>query len=235
MHKTSAAILAGGFTAGMITLGLLAGRTVIELKAWDRVVTVKGLAEQEVTADTVIWPLTFNVADNDIPALYATLEHQTKTIVDFLTEAGISPTEITTGQPGIIDKLASQYGAGQGVQFRYTGTATVTVYTGKVEQVRAIMGSAGQLINQGIVLAGGYNGQAEYEFTGLNALKPAMVEQATLNARQVAQKFAHDSASQLGKIKQANQGQFSITPRDQQHPHLKKVRVVSTIQYTLVD
>lgn len=235
MRNTSAAILAGGFIAGMITLGLLTGRAVFELKAWDRVVTVKGLAEREVLADTVIWPITFNVADNELTALSATLEQQTTTIVAFLTEAGIAPSDLTIGQPAITDKLASQYGVDKAIQFRYTGVATVTVYSNKVEQVRSIMATAGQLINQGIVLAGGYNAQAEYEFTGLNAIKPAMVEQATLNARQVAQKFAYDSDSQLGKIKQANQGQFSISSRDQQHPHLKKVRVVSTIQYTLVD
>ena len=80
-----------------------------------------------------------------------------------------------------------------------------------------------------------YNARTEYVFTRLNDVKPGMIEEATVNAREVAEKFAKDSKSQLGKIRQANQGQFSIFARDNHHPHIKKVRVVSTIQYTLVD
>jgi hypothetical protein len=51
----------------------------------------------------------------------------------------------------------------------------------------------------------------------------------------VAQKFAEDSDSRLGKIRQAAQGQFSIEPRDTNNPHIKKVRVVSTVEYYLSD
>jgi hypothetical protein len=62
-----------------------------------------------------------------------------------------------------------------------------------------------------------------------------MIEEATRNAREVAQKFAEDSDSRLGKIRQASQGQFSIEPRDTNNPHIKKVRVVSTVEYYLSD
>ncbi len=62
-----------------------------------------------------------------------------------------------------------------------------------------------------------------------------MVEESTRQAREVALKFANDSDSALGKIKQARQGQFTITNRDKNNPHLKKVRVVSTIEYYLSD
>jgi hypothetical protein len=51
----------------------------------------------------------------------------------------------------------------------------------------------------------------------------------------VALKFAEDSKSRLGKIKQASQGQFSITSRDRNNPHIKKIRVVSTVEYYLSD
>ena len=80
-----------------------------------------------------------------------------------------------------------------------------------------------------------YQARTEYLFTGLNALKPAMIEEATRNAREVADKFADDSESVLGKIKSARQGQFSISDRDSNTPHIKKVRVVSTIEYYLSD
>jgi hypothetical protein len=75
----------------------------------------------------------------------------------------------------------------------------------------------------------------EYIYTGLNSLKPGMVEEATRNAREVAQKFAADSDSSLGKIRRASQGQFSIEDRDSNTPYVKKVRVVSTVEYYLAD
>ena len=75
----------------------------------------------------------------------------------------------------------------------------------------------------------------EYIYNGLNAIKPAMIEDATKKAREVADKFASDSNSALGKIKTASQGQFSIRERDKNNPHIKVIRVVSTVQYYLTD
>ena len=85
------------------------------------------------------------------------------------------------------------------------------------------------------VSVGGENGGVQYLFDDLNAIKPAMIEEATRNARESAQKFAADSKSTLGKIRRANQGQFSISDRDASTPHIKRVRVVSTIEYYLQD
>lgn len=89
---------------------------------------------------------------------------------------------------------------------------------------------------KGIVFSGGnYQSQTEYLFTRLNEVKPEMIEQATRKAREVAEKFASDSKSTLGKIRKATQGQFSISARDKNNPHIKKVRVVSTVEYYLSD
>ncbi len=98
------------------------------------------------------------------------------------------------------------------------------------------MKALSKLGKQGIVFtAGNYQTQTEYIFTRLNEVKPEMIEEATRKAREVAQKFASDSQSALGKIKRASQGQFSILPRDKNNPHIKKIRVVSTIEYYLSD
>jgi hypothetical protein len=98
------------------------------------------------------------------------------------------------------------------------------------------MGNIAQLGKQGIAFTGGnYEAQTEYIFTRLNEVKPEMIEEATTKAREVAEKFAADSRSTLGKIKSASQGQFSIRARDKSNPHIKKVRVVSTVAYYLSD
>ncbi len=112
----------------------------------------------------------------------------------------------------------------------------MTVYTDNIGAVRAVMGSLSELGKKGIVFTGGdYLAKTEYLFTRLNEVKPEMIEEATRQARVVAEKFASDSQSTLGKIKRASQGQFSIDPRDRNNPHIKKVRVVSTVEYYLSD
>ena len=71
------------------------------------------------------------------------------------------------------------------------------------------------------------------KYEGLNEIKPQMIEEATKNAREVAEKFAKDSDSKIGKIKSANQGTFSIEARDSNTPYIKRVRVVTSVTYYL--
>jgi hypothetical protein len=93
-----------------------------------------------------------------------------------------------------------------------------------------------ELGKQGIAISGGdYQSKPVFIFKKLNELKPVMIEEATKNARAVAEKFARDSNSKLGKIKSASQGEFSIEDRDSNTPYIKQVRVVSTVEYYLSD
>ncbi len=235
MSKSIASILAVGVFLGLTLLGMQLAHAIDSFKAWDRVVTVKGLSEKEYLADKVIWPIQFIEAGNDLIALNKTLQRNSQIIVDFLESAGLESNDITIGVPKITDKLAQSYG-GERTEFRYSAMQSITVYSERVEFVRSLMGSISALVSDGIVFSSpGYEGSTEFLFSRLNEIKPAMIEEATKNARAVAHKFANDSASQLGKIRSARQGQFSIVARDNHHPHIKKVRVVSTIEYTLVD
>lgn len=230
-----ALILGAGILLGLTAFGYLLGNAVEKFKNYERTVTVKGLAEREVPADIVIWPIQFTAASNDLPSLYREIAASSDRIERFLSEQGINPDEVTVSLPSVTDKLAQQYG-GQKAEFRYTALQTVTVYSDQVDKVRAAMQKLADLGKEGIAFSqDSYQAQVEYIFTGLNDIKPEMVEEATLNARQVAQKFAEDSDSVLGKIKRASQGQFSIRDRDKNNPHIKKVRVVSTVEYYLSD
>jgi len=233
--KTSL-ILGLCLVAGLALLGHLLGSSLIRFKAFERTVSVKGLSEREVPADIAIWPIQFTAADNDLTALYNRLEDDTRRILGFLAANGFEKSEITVSTPAIFDKLAQQYGSGEKMEIRYTANQTVTVYSEKIDAVRATMNQLVELGKGGIVFSGGnYESRTEFLFTGLNDVKPAMIEEATRQAREVAEKFARDSRSRLGKIKNAQQGQFSIADRDKNTPHIKKVRVVSTIEYYLSD
>ncbi len=236
MGKVVAVILALGVGLGLVGMGAQLSHALVTFKTWDRVVTVKGLSEQDFVADRVIWPIQFIEAGNDLPALYDRVADNSDKVKAFLTKAGIAVDSVTIGRPEITDKVAQQYGGGERAEFRYSAMQTVTVYSPDVEKVTRVMNEIASLVRDGIVLTDqGYQSGPEFVFTRLNEVKPTMIEEATLNAREVAEKFASDSNSTLGKIKRANQGQFSISSRDAHHPHIKRVRVVSTIDYTLVD
>jgi len=174
--------------------------------------------------------------DNDLNNLYSVVEQKTLLVAEFLEKSGFSNDEISISAPAIIDRQAQGYMDSNKIKFRYTASSTITVYSDKVDLVKETMKSLVELGKQGIAFAGrDHETRTEFLFTKLNDIKPEMVEEATKKAREVAEKFAKDSSSGLGKIKTARQGQFSITDRDSNTPYVKKVRIVSTLEYYLTD
>lgn len=220
---------------GLLLLGLSIRSGINIFSQRNRTVTVKGLAEMEVPADKVIWPLPFKEVGNDLPALYDNLKSKNQAIVSFLKEKGIKDEEISISAPQVVDMKAERYGVNQS-PYRYNITSVVTVMSDNVDLVRELMSEQGELLKQGIAVTGeDYQYRVQFLFTKLNDIKPQMIEEATKNARAAAEKFAKDSGSKLGKIQSANQGQFSITDRDANTPYIKNIRVVSTINYYLKD
>lgn len=221
---------------GLLLLGVFIERGFSEFAGRDRSVNVKGLAEMEVPADKVTWPLVYKSLGNDLNALYEEIKRSNRTITEFLKEKGLTDKEININAPVIVDMKAERYGNNQDSPYRYNVTTVITVTSNKMDLVRGLITEQGELLKRGIAITtGDYQYNIQYEYTGLNTIKPQMIEEATKNARQAAEKFAKDSESTLGKIRHANQGQFSISDRDPNTPHIKKVRVVTTIDYSLED
>lgn len=218
--------------AGLIFLGLMIPQAVKTYRSYDRNVTVKGLCEKEVGADKVIWPIQFKAVGNDLASVYKELEEKSAAVNEFLLSGGLPPEEISASAPSLSDKYAQEYGSNDRT-FRYVAKSVITVCSRDVDKVLALMKDQRVLIRQGIAPENEWGNQPEFLFEGLNELKPVMIEEATKNAREVALKFAKDSDSSLGKIKQASQGSFSIEDRDSNTPYIKKVRVVTGVTYYL--
>lgn len=227
-------------TGALIALGLLLGgmaigSAIIGVMDMSRVVNVKGLSVREVPADKVIWPITYKEIGNNLTDLYNTINSKNKIIIDFLLENGISSDEIIVAAPEIVDLQAERYG-NQNYAYRYNVTSIITVTSNKVSLVTDLMIKQADLIKEGVaIIVGSYEYRPTFSFTGLNDIKPEMIEEATINARTTALKFAADSESKLGKIKSANQGQFTINDRDSNTPQIKEVRVVTSVTYFLED
>lgn len=220
---------------GIAVAGLFVKVGLSEFAARSRVVTVKGLAEMEVKADKVTWPLTYNVLGNDMVSLYNEIKETNGKITAFLKSKGIKDDEISVNAPEIIDTKADRYN-NTPQPYRYNVTTVVTVTSKQVDLVRKLINEQSELLKQGVAITSGdYRYNVSYDYTSLNDIKPQMIEEATKNARTAADKFAKDSGSKLGGIQRASQGQFTISDRDPNTPYIKQVRVVTTIDYSLED
>lgn len=229
-------------TLGMVLGGLLlalgvgyAGHTVGEglrtLRVGDRQVVVKGLAEREVAADLVVWPITFSETGNDLGEIYDRIQANAERIASFLADNGLGDAEAALSPPRVQDHLADGYRQEQ-PRNRYRAEVTYTVRSGDVAAIKAAMERSGELIRAGVAFTP-WGAPTQFFFTGLNDIKPELLAEATAQARVAAEQFARDSGSRVGGIRHANQGVITIGDRDANTPEIKRVRVVTTVAYSL--
>jgi hypothetical protein len=236
---------------GLIVGGLLLGTRIRDFKRADRYVEVKGLVERTVKSDSATWPISFSEAGDSLPAVFAASEKDKAAVIAFLQAQGFAPNDLTLGSISVTDRSTQQFNSNTHGP-RFVVEQTITLQSNDVDKVAAANARTADLIRAGVVIQSGQNGGGVvYKFNGLNALKPDMITEATRNARSSADRFAADSGSQVGAIRDANQGVFSISAAnqgsdtgdeggfsaDQQADSsiMKKVRVVSTIDYYLVN
>ena len=233
--KENRTICAALIALGLVCLGWFIKAGIDNFAEKDRKVKVKGLAEQEVEADKVTWPIVSKEVGNDLPGLYNKIGKTQKKIKAFLMRNGIKESELTENAPQVVDMQAREYGDNN-KPYRYIVTSVITVTSQQVKQVRQIIARQGDLLKEGVAIVdGGYENPVKYEYVSFKEMKPKMMQEAIENAEKTAQQFAENSHSKLDKIVSADQGQFSIENRDENTPYIKKVRVVTTVTYSLKD
>ena len=152
--------------------------------------------------------VSYKEAGDDLALLYAKTEADRKTALQFLNEQGLQLNEIELGVVRVVDTQANEYGGVNRAPHRYIVEQQIAVRTGRVDQVPPAAQKTMQLLQKGIVLTGNPGQGLAYKFTGLNSIKPDMITGATRNARAAVDRCASDSGSQIGAIRQANQGGF---------------------------
>lgn len=224
---------------GLATAGFFPGYYYYQAKNNNNSVTVKGLAEMNVTADLAIWKLKFVTTGNNLVEAQQKISKQANEINTFLKQQGFTPEEINVERIETNDLMASPYRSNDATASRFILSQTITVKSNNVSLVSKSLPKTDELIAKGIIFDTSYNEPVSYIFTKLNSVKPQMLEQATINAKTAAEEFAKSSHSRVGKIRRANQGVFSILPREQTANSFeiqqieKTIRVVSTIEYWL--
>lgn len=236
--------LAGGMCGAAFQLASAAKA----IKETDRFVTVKGLAEKEVTANLATWTIRYRATGNDLATTQADIDAQTAKIKAFLTSGGFTDAEIINPPLRVVDRQARDY-VDSNVQSvaRYIIEGTQLLRTDKIQQIAALSNQMSNLMKDGVSFAeeNSCDIGPNFSFTKLNEIKTDMLSEATKNARAAAEQFAQDSGSKVGSIRRAYQGIFSIDARDSipdsggdcyanKSPD-KKVRVVTTVDYFLKD
>jgi len=235
MNVNNRIVEAALVAVSVVVLGLCIKGGLDNFANKDRKVTVKGLSEKEVDADKVTWPILSKEIGDNLPDLYNKIGVTQGKIKRFLLDSGIKESEININAPVVLDLNAERYGNNQ-TGYRYNITSIITVTSRNVKLVRSIIARQGELLKDGVAIVdGGYENPVKYEYVSFTDMKPKMMEEAIANAEKTAEQFAKNSRSKLDKILSADQGQFSIENRDSNTPYVKKVRVVTTVTYSLKD
>jgi uncharacterized protein len=222
---------AGIVAIGLVLGGFVLGDGLVRMKAAERSVTVRGLAEREVTADLATWTLSFASTATSLQTAQASTDRHASAVREFFEGLGFPENELTPAGVNV-----SNY-TDDGIVF-YTVRQRIVLRTKDIERAQRAVRSQAELVRRGVVLEDGSG--ISYTFTGLNAIKPEMVAEATRDARAAAEQFALDSGADVGSIRKATQGYFSIGARDGEaggwgigDTPFKKVRVVTTVDFAL--
>lgn len=218
---------------GIIGAGVSLSSAISTFRDFDRYVEVKGLDEEVVKSNQATWQLNFSTSSNDLKQIYANVSKAQNTITQFLVDKGFQANEIQKQQISITDTLSQSYGNRDKNQPRYTATGGITLVSPNVDLVTQASQKTDELIQSEITVN---NSFVRYAYTDLNGIKVDMLTKATENARNAAQSFAKNSHSNLGKIRRASQGQFSISSADgvdsfDNGSIMKKVRVVTSVEF----
>lgn len=222
---------AGIIAIGLVVGGFVLGDGLVRMKAAERSVTVRGLAERDVTADLAVWTISYSASATDLQTAQASVDRDSGAIRRFFADLGFPAGELTPAGINV-----SSY-TDEGVTY-FTVRQRYVLRTKDIARVQRAARRQAELVRGGVVLEDGSG--VTYTFTKLNTVKPAMVAEATKDARASAEQFAKDSGADVGAILGATQGYFSIDARDGEtggwgagDTPFKKVRVVTTVDFAL--
>jgi hypothetical protein len=201
-----------------------------KIRQGPRTVSVRGLSERQVEADLALWSVTANATANSLPEIYQQIKTSQDRLKQYFINKGFSPEELSVKQPSINDRQAQIYGEFRANQQRYIAEFGILIKSDRISTVKTAIENIGELVGESVSLA---SNDVQYIYTKLNEIKPEMIEEATTEARKAAEKFAKNSKSRIAGIKTAQQGLFTIEPIHYFTQDIKKVRVVTNLEYFL--
>jgi len=235
---------------GLSISAAILGRAIERFKKEDRYISVKGFSEREVKSDFAVWTIRTRIANNDLSEGSRIIDETRNKVIDFLLKNNIKQDEIIQKDLIVNDKKAQDYGNNTiGDSYRFIIDKVIQVRSANVDNIQKVSRMTDELLKAGVVISNRneYDASVKFIFTKLNDIKPAMLTEATRNAKNAAIQFAKESNTKLGNLRKASQGLFSIIDRDEfltgqtdgaYYPMssgdlFKKVRVVVNVDYSI--
>ncbi len=195
-----------------IFTGSILGKSYMSKGKPDDTVAVTGLGEQSFDSDLIVWNASFSRNSYELKDAYAQLNSDLRRVKAYLKSKGITEDEMVFEAAGI-EKLWSNVYDDEGnikeTTFEgYSLEQNLKISSKKVDLVENTSRQVSELIDAGIELK---SAAPQYYYTKLASLKLKMIEAATKDAHERAEKIAENGGGSLGKLMYADMGIFQIT------------------------
>ncbi len=208
---------------GLIWFGLFLGLAIVisaylvtdtlrDIKLANQIIKVRGYSETQVESDLAIWNITITTRQAVRADAYDELANHRKRVKEYLIEKGVTDDEINMQSVYVYQQMKrTDTGRETSEIEAYEITQNIEVKSGDVYNLQSISTEISDLIGEGI------NVQANmprYYYTGVNDLKSQLLIDATKDARERAKTLAEGSGVNLGVLRAARQGVFSVRSGD---------------------
>lgn len=213
MHKDIArALVALGLllAIGLCGAAWIFGAQTKNIAAGRQSISVKGLAEKPVRADTAQWSVGLRVEGDSFAAALASLRRQRPVLDGFLQQQGFAGSAIREGSENVEPNMVSEYldnGQERQVQRGYIASQELQVSSRELARIATASKAALQLQVDGHPV---FFARPLYLVSALEEVKMSLIGAATRNARQRAEEFSRHGEARVGAMRSASQGAFYI-------------------------
>jgi hypothetical protein len=196
-------LLAIGMASAAFILGVQAKRAV----SGQQSITVKGLAEKPISADSATWMLNIGVTDAAQRGALDKLATERKVLEDFLIKQGLPKETWDWSVEGIADHYEEIFIKDTPRQVRkgFDAYQSVVISSKDLDKITQANQAVLQLRADNHPITAQ---PPQYLVSGLEQVKMSLIADATKNARSRATEFVKQDGVKVGVMKSANQGAF---------------------------
>jgi uncharacterized protein len=184
-------------------------------------ISVIGLGTKDFISDEILWSGNFATNSSDIKTAYSKIISDQKIVSNFFIAKGFKASEFTFGAVNFQKKFREirienseniNQNKVEQIFDGYEATQTIDFSAKKnpelMKRIEDVSSKTSELINSGIELT---SNMIQYTYSNLPSLKQSLIENATKDASERANKIVKTADGSLGKLKVASMGVFQIT------------------------
>ncbi len=205
---------------GIVLAACVLGNAFKNRNVADDTIAVVGLGTVDFESDEIIWQGSFQFKSMDPKEAYSKILIDKDKVKQFFIQKGFSESEIKFGGVNVNKVYRTVYIKNEsGYETRsesifdgYVAVQNVSFTAKKqpelMSKIEKVADQTAELINSGIEFDGN---RIQYTYSDLPSLKHALIEKATQDAKDRADKIISTGKGDRGKLKTASMGVFQIT------------------------